>query len=97
MPTITGNNSIDSLLAGPDNRWNKGSAYGTAVNVSFSFAKTLPAYADPEDPENKGFSVFNAEQQAASRAIFARIGKVERLLLKQKFLAIRAPAVAVDC
>ena len=63
MPTITGNNSIDSLLAGPDNRWNKGSAYGTAVNVSFSFAKTLPAYADPEDPENKGFSVFNAEQQ----------------------------------
>jgi hypothetical protein len=75
MPTITGNNSIDSLLAGPDNRWNKGSAYGTAVNVSFSFAKTLPAYADPEDLENKGFSVFNAEQQAASRAIFARIGK----------------------
>lgn len=74
MPTITGNNKIDSLLAGPDNRWNKDSAYGTAVSVSFSFAKALPAYADAADPENQGFSPFSAEQQAAARAIFTRIG-----------------------
>ena len=75
MPTITGINRIDSLLAGTVHRWNKDSPFGTAVNVTFSFAKALPDYADPADPENQGFSVFTAEQQAASRAIFARIGK----------------------
>lgn len=75
MPTITGNNRIDSLLAGADNRWNKGSAFGTAVNVSYSFAEALPAYADASDPENKGFSAFSAAQREASRAIFARLGK----------------------
>lgn len=75
MPTITGNNRIDSLLAGLEHRWNSGTRVGSAVNVTFSFAKALPDYADPEDPENQGFSAFTAEQQAASRAIFARIGK----------------------
>lgn len=75
MPTITGNNRIDSLLAGTDNRWNKGSAFGTAVNVTYSFADALPAYADAADPENKGFSAFSTAQREASRAIFARLGK----------------------
>lgn len=75
MPTITGNERIDSLLAGADHRWNKDSSFGTAVSVTFSFAEVLPAYADPADPENKGFTPFSAEQREASRAIFARIGK----------------------
>ena len=73
MPTITGNNQIDSLLAGSDNRWNKDMPPGTAVNVTFSFPAALPTYADPDDEEKQGFTPFNAEQQAAARAIFTRI------------------------
>lgn len=73
MPTITGNNQIDSLLAGIDNRWNKDAPPGTEVNVTFSFPAVLPTYADPNDPDKQGFTPFNTEQQDAARAIFTRI------------------------
>ena len=74
MPSITGINQIDSLLQGPDNRWNMESAAGTAVAVTFSFPAELPAYADANDPENQGFSPFNEEQKVAVRTILDRIG-----------------------
>ena len=73
MPDITGINQIDSLLVGPDNRWNKDQPVGSAVTVTFSFANELPSYADANDPENQGFSPFNAAQQEATRAVLARI------------------------
>lgn len=73
MPTITGNDQIDSLLAGPDNRWNKDQPFGTAVTVTYSFPTALPSYADPNDPENQGFTPFNDEQKEAVRTILTRI------------------------
>ncbi len=73
MPNITGINQIDSLLVGAENRWNAGQPAGTPVSVTFSFASELPSYADADDPENQGFSPFNAEQQDAARAVLARI------------------------
>ncbi|MFT4863181.1 MAG: serralysin [Pseudohongiellaceae bacterium] len=73
MPDITGINQIDSLLVGPDNRWNIDQPVGSAVTVTFSFASELPTYADPNDPENQGFSAFNAAQQEATRTVLTRI------------------------
>lgn len=73
MPEITGINQIDSLLAGPDYRWNAGQPFGTPVSVTFSFPAELPSYADPNDPENQGFSPFNEEQKEAVRTILNRI------------------------
>ena len=73
MPTVTGINQIDSLLAGSEFRWNKDMPAGTAVDVTFSFAAEVSIYALPDDPEIQGFSQFNAEQQVATRAILTRI------------------------
>lgn len=73
MPNTTGINQIDSLLAGPEFRWNADMAAGTAVGVTFSFPAELPAYADANDPENQGFSPFNTEQKEATRTILNRI------------------------
>jgi serralysin len=73
VPAITGNNQIDSLLAGLDNRWNKDMPPGTAVNVTFSFSAVLPNYADPNDPDKQGFTAFIAEQRTAVRAILTCI------------------------
>ena len=73
MPEITGNNQIDSLLAGEELRWNAGSPFGTPVTVTYSFAAELPTYADADDPENQGFSAFNEAQMEATRTILNRI------------------------
>jgi len=73
MPDITGNNQIDSLLAGDEYRWNAGQPFGTAATVTYSFAEVLPTYADPDDPENQGFSAFNDAQKEATRTILNRI------------------------
>ncbi len=73
MPDITGNNQIDSLLAGDEYRWNAGQAFGTPATVTYSFAEELPTYADPDDPENQGFSAFNDAQKEATRTILNRI------------------------
>ena len=73
MPNTTGINQVDSLLAGPEFRWNADAAPGTAVSVTFSFPAELPAYADATDTENQGFSPFNTEQQEATRTILDRI------------------------
>jgi len=73
MPNITNNNQIDSLLVGEFNRWNIDDPVGTPATVTFSFAEALPTYADANDPENMGFTKFNDEQIAATRAILTRI------------------------
>ncbi|GEO82186.1 M10 family metallopeptidase C-terminal domain-containing protein [Pararhodospirillum oryzae] len=66
MPTITGQNSIDSLLYSAYARWNVASDFGTATTVTFSFATSVPSGADAQDAV--GFAPLTDAQKTAARA-----------------------------
>ncbi len=69
MATITGINSIDSLLAGEDYRWNRSADYGTPVTVTYSFMESAPSYADPAD--TVGFAPLSTTARSAARQALA--------------------------
>ena len=69
MADITGDNSIDSLLAGANYRWNVGSDYGSAVTVTYSFMTAAPSYASQSD--SAGFAAMSTSEQAAVESALA--------------------------
>lgn len=69
--TISGDYRIDVLLEDSAYRWNRASAPGTPVDVTYSFMTAAPVYTGYG---NKiGFMSFTTEQKSAVRQIFAEI------------------------
>ncbi len=67
----TGDNRIDALLGGAENRFNNGSAPGTPVTVTYSFLQNKPDSYTGEDAD--GWKPFTDEQMAATRAILSQL------------------------
>ena len=78
MPRISGDLTIDALLAGSHYRWNDGSAYGTPATVTYNFmGSSPPAYATSEDVH--GYAPMNADQMAAAKAALADFAEVANI------------------
>ncbi|NYZ22440.1 M10 family metallopeptidase C-terminal domain-containing protein, partial [Azospirillum oleiclasticum] len=69
MAFLTGNTSIDALLAGNGYRWNAGAAVGTPVTITYSFPSTLPGYYAANAAERNGFQAVTAGMKAGIRAV----------------------------
>ncbi len=71
---FTGDYRIDTLLLNPAYRWNKDGAFGSPVTVTYSFMTVKPFYGGTDESDgDRGFSMFTAEQQAATRQVFAQL------------------------
>ncbi len=81
MATITGTNSIDSLLAGRFYRWNFGSDFGTSVSVTYSFMESVPSYADADD--SRGFTALSETARAYTRQALATWTRLTGLTLTE--------------
>jgi hypothetical protein len=68
---ISGDYRIDVLLEGNAYRWNSPSPQGTPVEITYSFMTAAPVYTSYLN--KAGFAMFNGEQKAAVRQIFADI------------------------
>ena len=78
---ISGDYRIDVLLDNAESRWNVGSAVGTPVEVTYSFASAAPSYGTAADL--KGWNAFTAEQKAVQKEIFARISEVTNITFRE--------------
>ncbi|NYZ11942.1 matrixin family metalloprotease [Azospirillum sp. RWY-5-1] len=68
MGFLTGNNSIDALLAGDSYRWNAGKPTGTATTISYSFLTSLPTYYASGAAEAKDFAAVTDSMKAGIEA-----------------------------
>lgn len=69
----TGDYRIDTLIDGPEYRWNAGTPFGTPVVVTFSFMSVKPFYGGTDSGGDVGFTPFTAQQRTAAREIFTRL------------------------
>lgn len=74
MAYVTGQNSIDSLLAGESWRWNRDQAFGASATVTFSFMEAAPSYASTGD--RSGFRPMNGTERGAARRALAAWSEV---------------------
>ena len=73
---IYGDYRIDSLVENAQYRWNKDSAPGTSVNVTYSFMSAKPTYGGTDEIASGtgiGFTPLTQQQIDATRAVFARV------------------------
>jgi len=78
---ISGDYRIDVLLEDAGYRWNSSGPLQSSVTVTYSFMTVAPAYAEPED--QKGFSKFTSDQQAATRQILDQIAQNFNITFKE--------------
>lgn len=69
----------EGLVGLASQRWNAGSALGTAVELTFAFAATAPA----NGPGATGFAAFTEAQKAAVRAILDSASKLTGLSFRE--------------
>jgi hypothetical protein len=74
---FSGDYRIDVLLDDVNFRWNFGTSLGTPVVIKYSFLTAPTSYASDDD--KNGFSVFTAQERAATKQIFELISQLINL------------------
>ena len=72
--SFTGDYRIDTLLEDLSYRWNSATSLGSPVTVTYSFMTAKPVYGGTDSGGDTGFTAFTAQQQQATREVFARLG-----------------------
>ena len=75
----SGSGYIDALLAGPVSRWNYGSAMGTSVSLTYSFATATPDYYPATSWERNNFRALDATKRQAVRDALADYAEVTNI------------------